>query len=56
MQEAKKKGKKKKVESNNGAAWTANRAAKKILVAYGDLGDASKRASRGCSSLHSAHT
>ncbi len=32
-----------------------NYATQQILVAFG-AGDASKRASRGCSSLHSAHT
>jgi hypothetical protein len=42
---SKKKGKKKKVESKNGAASTANLATQQILVAYG-AGDASKRASR----------
>ena len=51
----KKKGKKKKVEPKNGAAWTANRTTQQILVAYG-AGDASKRASRGFFSWHSAHT
>jgi hypothetical protein len=47
--------KKEKVESKNGAAWTANRVTQQILIAYG-AGDASKRGNRGCSSLHSAHT
>ena len=56
--------KKKKVVSKNVAAWTAKHATKQILVAFGagdafgagNLGDASKRASRGCFPLHSAHT
>ena len=51
----KKERKKEKVESKNGAAWTANRVTQQILVAYG-AGDASKRTSRGCFPLHSAHT
>jgi hypothetical protein len=51
-----KKKKGKKVESKNGeASLPANYATKQVLVAYG-AGDDSKRASRGFSSLHSAHT
>jgi hypothetical protein len=55
LQEVKKERKKEKVESKNGAAWTANYETQQILAAYG-AGDASKPGSRGCSSLHSAYT
>jgi hypothetical protein len=51
----KERKKEKKVESKNGVAYTADHAKNQILVAYG-ASDVYKRASRGCSSLHSAHT
>jgi len=51
----KKERKKEKSGIENAVAWTANYATHQILHAYG-AGDASKRGSRGCSSLHSAHT
>ena len=45
----------KKWNRKNVVAETMQIRSQQILVAYG-AGDASKRASRGCSSLHSAHT
>jgi hypothetical protein len=54
----KKNGKKKKGKKWNRKmeeAAPANYATHQVLVAFG-AGDSPKRTSRGCSSLHSAHT